>query len=87
MQVICYIKYMILKIFLTGWVILVFAIFLNYLAGRFGITTWYPFLDEVGKVGLAKAFLGSSLFSKLFLFIAYPVLLGLSAYLVFKNLK
>lgn len=78
---------MILKIFLAGWIILVVAIVLNYIAARIGIITWYPFLDEVGKEGFMKAFLGSSFLSKLFLFAIYPFLLGVSAYLVFKTIK
>ena len=76
---------MLFKIFLAGWVVLVIAILLNLLAQRIGITTWYPFIEEVGKIGVAKAFGKLSFLSTLFLFILYPALLGLAAFLVLKK--
>lgn len=77
---------LIIKILAVGWVVLATAIILNIIALRLGITTWYPFLDEVLKIGFIKAFVQSSFVSKLFLFIIYPLLLGLSAFLIFKRL-
>lgn len=77
----------ILKIFLTGWVILVVAIGLNALAGRLGIMTWYPFFEEAAKNGLLRAFEKTPLLSKLFLLVIYPALLGFCAYLFLKVMK
>lgn len=73
------------KIFLTGWGILAVAILINILEIKFGISTWYSFLQEAGKVGPVKAFLETSLISKLFLFIIYPSLLGLVGFLLLKK--
>lgn len=78
---------MFIKVFLTGWIILIVAIIVNYIAIRMGILTWYAFLEDAVKVGNIKAFIGSSFSSKLFLFIIYPVVLGLTAYLFIKNLN
>lgn len=78
---------LILKLFLAGWVILVAAILLNFLAIKFGISTWYPFTDSISKNGFLKVFKELSLVSKLFLFIIYPFLLGLSGFLVLKFIK
>jgi hypothetical protein len=78
---------MIIRVFLVGWVILVVAIGLNFLAGRLGITTWYPFFDDANKMGIFKAFEKTSLLSKIFLLGIYPALLGLSSYLILKILK
>lgn len=67
---------MILKALLVGWAILLFAILINFIAQRVGIWTWYDFLGKIGKNGFVGAFLKSSLFSKIFLFIVYPFILG-----------
>ena len=76
-----------MKVFLTGWVILIVAIGLNFLAGRLGITTWYPFFDDANKMGILKAFEKTSLLSKIFLLGIYPALLGLFSYLFLKFFK
>lgn len=78
---------MMLKVFVVGWIILIVAIVLNALVGRIGITTWYPFFDEAGKIGLLKAFIKTSLISKLFLVVIYPALLGLTGYYALKFFK
>ncbi len=77
----------ILKIFLAGWVILLIAIFLNFLAVKLDISTWYPFTESISKNGFVKAFKEITLVSKLFLFIIYPFLLGLSGFMVLRYLK
>ena len=76
-----------LKIILAGWIILVAAILLNFLSVKFGISTWYPFTESIGKYGFVKAFKEVSLVSKLFLFIIYPFLLGFFGFISFKFLK
>lgn len=78
---------MIVKVLIVGWVILILAILLNFLAGKLGITSWYPFLDNVSKNGIVFSFQKLSIISILFLFVAYPGLLGFSAVVVAKALK
>ncbi len=73
--------------FLAGWILLLVAILLNGLANKLGIDTWYPFLNEVSKSGFVKSLSKTSYLSKLFLFIIYPGLLGVTALLVAKILK
>lgn len=75
---------MILKVFLTGWGILIAAIILNIIALRLGITTWYPFFEEINKTGFNKAFSGLSFISKFFLIVIYPLGLGAIAYLILR---
>lgn len=76
---------MILNIFIAGWIILIAAIVMNVIAMQLGVTTWYPFLNDVSKMGFVKAFGGTSLISKLFLFVIYPLGLGLSAFLILRR--
>ncbi len=78
---------MVVKIFILGWVILLVAILLNVVATRLGIDTWYPFLNNAGKVGFLKAISENSILSKLFLFIIYPLLLGITAYLFLSRFR
>ncbi len=76
-----------LKIFALGWGVLIGAILLNLAANRFGISGWYDFLNEVGKVGFYKVFSKSDVTSLLFLFFFYPFLLGLISYIILKFVK
>lgn len=78
---------LIIKIFITGFVILVVAIIANYIAVKLGLTTWYSFLESVGKNSLSKTIKDTSILSMLFLFIIYPLLLGFSGYLVIRFFK
>ena len=78
---------MFIKIFLTGFVILIVAALVNIVALKAGISTWYPFLNDVSKIGFVKAFVETSFVSKVFLFIIYPLLLGLSAFIVLGKIK
>ncbi|HXK52651.1 DUF2892 domain-containing protein [Candidatus Nomurabacteria bacterium] len=58
------------KYFILGLQILTTAIILNLLASYVGLTTWYNFLQNPTKV--------LSLDNYVFLFVAYPFILGLS---------
>ncbi len=78
---------MILKVFVAGWIILIVAMGINLIASRLGIDTWYPFAESIGKAGFIKAFVKASFLSKLFLFVIYPALLGVSAYFALKLIK
>lgn len=62
-----------IKFYVIGGVILVIAIFANFLAAQWGLKTWYAFLEGLGN--------GDSLSFKdgLWLFVGYPLTLGGSA--------
>ena len=64
-----------IKIYFSGLVILVVAIFTNFLAAQLGLKTWYDFLNHLGS--------GNALNFKdgIWLFIFYPIILGCSALL------
>ena len=76
-----------LKIFLTGFWVLIFALVANFLAIRFDINTWYGFVSSVGKVGLVAAFINQKAVDIIFLFIIYPFILGLPGWIYFKVLN
>ena len=61
-----------IKLYITGLVILVIAILANFLATQLGLKTWYDFLNQWGN--------GDALSLKdgLWLFVLYPLILGCS---------
>ncbi len=69
---------LIVKIFVIGLAILIGAILLNGFAQLVKLPTWYTFLQS--KITL-------NIISIVWLFVAYPFLLGLFAYLASKLLK
>ena len=64
---------MLLRSFFVGYVILVAAIILNVFAAKFGISTWYDFIYNPSETSFG---------SYLWLFVIYPLFLGLPAYAV-----
>lgn len=72
---------MLLKIFITGLVILISAIALNALIPRLGIMGWYEFLS---RLAVPDGTPGPGLIDLIWLFIGYPFLLGCSALLAEK---
>lgn len=72
-----------LKIYIVGISILLVAVFLNFLAIKLGINTWYSFLDDFKE----KGFSSLNFFDYLFLFLIYPFLLGFIAFNVLKYLS
>jgi hypothetical protein len=64
-----------IKLYITGLMILVIAILANFLATQLGLKTWYTFLEGINN--------GQSLSLKdgLWLFVFYPLSLGGSALL------
>lgn len=40
-----------IKIFIAGWLILIVAILINIVEIKFGVYTWYSFIQEGQKVG------------------------------------
>lgn len=65
-----------------GWIILMTAMVVNYLANGMGILTWYRYLEEISTLGFKVATLSLSPFDLLFLYLIYPGLLGLIMYLL-----
>jgi hypothetical protein len=63
-----------IMIILYGYVVLVAAILANLLANFFGLISWYDFLQ--------KNYESLSLASIIWLFIFYPLVLGLAVYLI-----
>lgn len=68
----------IIQIFLSGAGILIGALLLNFLASALGLMSWYDFVKGSREAGL---------WSYLWLFLLYPLGLGLSAYLSAKLLN
>ena len=66
-----------LRIYIIGLSILVFAIVVNVLVSRFGITTWYDFGQELSKSG-ANAIKEIGFVNLIWLFLLYPICLGLA---------
>jgi hypothetical protein len=75
---------LLIKIYLAGLVVLVVAVLLNVAAGWLGLSTWYSFLLEASQKGLYPALQSLNAADYLFLFLFYPGLLGLAAYLIFR---
>jgi len=72
-----------LKLYIIGLAILVTAILANFLASKLGLLSWYDFLNllaDRGSEGLKTV----RLFDYLWLFILYPLALGLGYWLGIK---
>ena len=80
---------LILTIYGIGIFILVGAIIINIITGFIGIRGWYYFLSGLRKRGIKKMFKQLSVYDYIFMFVVYPLLLGLFGWLgfiVFVNL-
>lgn len=66
-----------LRIYIIGLSILVFAIVVNVLVSRLGISTWYDFGQELSKSG-ANAIKETGFVNLIWLFLLYPICLGLA---------
>ena len=75
-----------LKVYVTGLVILVSAILLNVISGVLGISGWYDFLTGLSREGKA-IFRQLGPLDYAWLFFLYPILLGFSAVLADRLLK
>lgn len=60
-----------LKIVLFGYGILAFALVINIVASKFGLASWYGFLQSSKRVKVTDVF---------WLFILYPLSLGVCGY-------
>lgn len=74
----------IISILGIGIGILVVAIFLNLLANYFGWSTWYDYLTSIQSNGWNETHKNTDWWSLLFMYVLYPFLLGLTAYLLYK---
>jgi hypothetical protein len=74
----------ILRIYLAGLAVLAGAIVVNMLAGAAGLKTWYDVLKPIPEVGMMAVVRTLTVPEILFLFLLYPALLGLCAFLVFR---
>lgn len=72
-----------LKTYFTGVIILIAAILFNGVIARVGITGWYGFLNDLAEKGGA-VFRDLTVLDYAWLFILYPLLLGLSGVLANK---
>jgi hypothetical protein len=66
----------IVKIFLVGWVVLLGAILINGFAGLLKLPSWYTFLNNLNN--------NYSVLDYAWLFLGYPVFLGLMTYFIAK---
>ena len=76
-----------LKIFSTGVWVLIFALIANFLATKFGINTWYGFVNDITRSGLVTALINQTVLDIIFMFLIYPLILGLPGWIYFSFLK
>ncbi len=69
------------KLLFSGFSILFVAVVLNLIVGYFGLSTWYSLLNSIEQRGLIGSLAQLKFFSILFLFLIYPFILGLTAYI------
>ena len=60
-----------LKYLIYGWIILIVAIPINFIAKKIGLVTWYDFLVFNKSIGLLDG---------IFMFIVYPLIFGAVIY-------
>lgn len=66
----------IIQLFVLGLIILLGAIVINLAASKFRILTWYSYIQIIHKHGLLGSFKQTK-FSLIFLYLIYPLLLGI----------
>ena len=59
---------------------MVAAVMANIIGSWIGVITWYGFVEIVGEQGFLNAFEEAELFSIVFLFLIYPLILGTAGY-------
>ncbi len=79
--------HIILKILLSGFFILTFALIVNIIATQIGINTWYGFIEQISRLGFLSTIKSQGIKNLIFLFLIYPFILGSSGYLFFYLLK
>ena len=66
-----------MKLLITGYIILIVAIFVNIIANYLNIITWYKFLNLIIAEGVKETFFSISIFDFFWLFIIYPTILSM----------
>lgn len=72
------------RIFFLGILLLLGAIVVNFLAKTLKLFTWHDFFNLIGEKGLEIALQSVSWVNLLFLFVIYPLLLGIIVYYSYK---
>ncbi len=62
------------------------AVLVNIAAQAIGWKTWYDYFNLITEMGIKAATASLSPMEILFLFIIYPGILGLTVYLVYRNI-
>ena len=60
-----------LRYFIYGWIILIAAIPVNFIAKKIGLVTWYDFLVFKKSIGFLDG---------IFMFLVYPLIFGVIIY-------
>jgi hypothetical protein len=76
-----------IKIFIIGVWVLAVALIANFLAMRLGINTWYGFVADIGDFNLVTAITRQTPWDMIFLFLVYPLMLGVPGWIYFKMLN
>ena len=66
-----------MKLLITGYIILIVAIFVNIIANYLNILTWYKFLNLIISEGVKETIFSISIFDFFWLFIIYPTILSM----------
>ena len=69
-----------LRLYIIGLAILIIAILANGIIAKIGLKSWYGFIELLSKDG-SSAFSKLNIFDYLWLFIAYPFILGIGYWL------
>ncbi|WP_179005584.1 DUF7672 family protein [Winogradskyella forsetii] len=69
-----------IRLYIIGLAILIIAILANGIIAKIGLKSWYGFIELLSKEG-SSAFSKLNIFDYLWLFIAYPFILGIGYWL------
>ncbi|WP_179022492.1 DUF7672 family protein [Winogradskyella forsetii] len=69
-----------IRLYIIGLAILIIAILANAIIAKIGLKSWYGFIELLSKEG-SSAFSKLNIFDYLWLFIAYPFILGIGYWL------
>lgn len=73
-----------IKLYSLGLGILIVSVFANYIAADFNLMTWFSFLQGMSTYGFINMLYRVSVFSFLWLFLIYPLVLGIASYTLYK---
>lgn len=71
-----------LQILFTGWVILLTAILTNYALKKTSWVGWYSYVKQLRSAGFTRTHQEVSIPNLVFLYVAYPLILGLASWMV-----